>query len=125
MMVRISFSLGLALVLAAFAQTQVTASGQCNFVGSIEACKQQPVGSVCALNGKAGVCAPKDKLGSSFNCICVEGDPPKTPRCPDGKRWSPVKGACIKPMESSPDGRSECFTPFYWDPDSNTCRQLF
>ena len=102
------------------------AEGQCNFVGSSDACKNRPVSSPCALNGVAGVCLPKDRLGDSFNCECVYGRAERSaPRCPPGLRWSAQKETCLKPQESSPDGRTHCFAPYFWDDEAHTCLQLF
>jgi hypothetical protein len=102
------------------------AEGQCNFVGSSDACKNRPVSSPCALNGVAGVCVPKDRLGDSFNCECVYGQAEKSaPRCPPGLRWSAHKETCLKPQENSPDGQTHCFAPYFWDDEAHTCVQLF
>ncbi len=102
------------------------AEGQCNFVGSSDACKNRPVSSQCALNGIAGICAPKDRLGDSFNCECVYAQAERSaPRCPPGLRWSARKGSCLKPQENSPDGQTHCFAPYFWDDDAHTCLQLF
>ena len=111
---------------ALLAQNAAQADGQCNFVGSSDGCKNTAVGSPCARNGTAGICAPKDKLGDSFNCECVYGQADRSaPRCPPGLRWSPRKESCWKPQEDSPDGRTHCFAPYFWDEEAQTCAQLF
>ena len=115
----------LALLLVSGAQ----AAGKCAFVGSANSCQNAAVGDLCALNGEAGVCAPKDRLGNSVICDCVYGGGashgPKQSHCQNGLRWSPSKESCIKAEVDSPDGTAHCFPPYYWDGESNTCQKLF
>lgn len=115
----------LALLLVSGAQ----AAGKCAFVGSANSCQNAAVGDLCALNGEAGVCAPKDRLGNSVICDCVYGGGashgPKQPHCQNGLRWSPSKESCIKAEVDSPDVTAHCFPPYYWDGESNTCQKLF
>jgi hypothetical protein len=101
------------------------AYGVCNFVSSDSACQNAPVGSPCAKGDFEGVCTPASKFGDSISCKCVYGKPAKAKKCKGDLRWSPVKQQCIKVMGASPDGKTQCIPPYYWDEDNKNCEILF
>ena len=89
-------------------------------------------GQTCTRNGQVGQCTADGAERTTCSCITASSrrstQPNKpTHRCSAGKRWSPVRSACIVPLANSPDGRHSCGTwnGYFFDPDTNVCAKLF
>lgn len=115
-----------------FAYAGTTHARYCAWDGSDKPCRNANFGQTCTKNGQVGQCTADGAEPTTCSCMTASSrrstqQNKSKHRCSAGKRWSPVKSRCIKPLAKSPDGRHSCGTwnGYFFDPDTNVCTKLF